>query len=202
VPPLLPAAPVPLVPEAPVPLVPAAPVPLVPAAPLPLAPPTEPADEPLPAELPESDEPAGWQSPVIAELPLEVAGRLLPGGQSAEELLPEAPLPSDPLAPLEELSLGELVLGELVLGEVVADEPEGELIEPLDCANAADESASSALAVAAASKLSFICQDSFRTLWLEWHATLARRGRPCIEQGAFHARGIPRVPIAASTSRR
>jgi hypothetical protein len=139
-----------------------APVPLVPAAPLPLEPPSEPADEPLPAEPPASDEPAGGQSPLIAELPLEVLPEplpeVLPGGQFADE---------PPAAPL---------LGELVLGEVVADEsegeldeePEGELIEPLDCASAADESASSALAVAAASRLSFMCQDSFRTLWLEF----------------------------------
>jgi hypothetical protein len=140
-----------------VPLVPAAPVLPVSAAPLPLAPPTEPADEPLPAELPESDEPPGGQSPLIAELPLEgveLVELLAPGGQFADELLPEAPL-----APLDESPLGEVVLGEVVAdesaGELV-DEPEGELMEPLDCAAAADESASSALAVAAASKLSFM----------------------------------------------
>jgi len=132
-----------------------------------------------PAEAPpESADPAGWQSPVIAELPLEVAELLLPGGQLADEL-PAAPLPRDPLAPVDELELGELLLGELLLDEGVADESEGELVdEPLDCASAADESASSALAVAAASKLSFMCQDSFRKLWLEWHATLARRALP------------------------
>ena len=187
------------------PLVPAAPVPLVPAAPVPLVS----DDEPLPAAPPASDEPAGGQSPLIAELPLEgveLAELPVPGGQFADEP-PAAPLPSDPLAPLDELLLGELVLGELVLGEVVADEsegeldeePEGELIEPLDCASAADESASSALAVAAASRLSFMCRDSFRTLWLDLRATLAHRARPESSKGRSSR---AEYLSAASTSRR
>jgi hypothetical protein len=190
---------------APVPLVPAASLPLVPAAPLPLAP-GEPADEPLPAEPPASDEPAGGQSPLIAELPLELVELeelALPGGQFAAE---------------PPLLLGELLLGELVLGEVVAEEsegelveePEGELIEPLDCAAAADESASSALAVAAASRLSFMCQDSFRTLWLEFARDACASRASSIEQGAFQRRGIEGAPLeprgdelsAASTVRR
>jgi hypothetical protein len=129
-----------------------------------------PPEDELPGPL--SDEAAGGQSLLLADvllpLGLPVLGDAdwLPGGQSAATLEPEAALLLGELLS-EELVLGELVLGEVVLGELVSEELVlgelvlGELEYPLDCAIAPAENASSALAVAAASNLSFIW-DSFQ----------------------------------------
>jgi len=127
-------------------------------------------------ELPLGEEPpapaadGGQSALAVEELPvplLLVLGEAawLPGGQSAAELEPPAAdgelldgelleeLLDPPAAPESE----ELVLGELELGELE--------YEPLeDCARAPAESASSALAVAAASKLSFMLETPIQSI--------------------------------------
>ena len=134
-----------------------------------------PPEDELPGP-PVSEEAEGGQSLLLADglvlvlalllplaLPLLGEADWLPGGQSAAALVPPALLLGE-LVVSDELVLGELVPGELVLGELVADElvlgeaaPDEPEYEPLDdCAIAPAERASRALAVAAASRLSFM----------------------------------------------
>jgi hypothetical protein len=176
-----PAAPAPLAPAAP-----ALPAPAAPALPVPDAP-----AEPAPPSLlvPAADEPGVMQSSVSEADALVLASRCTcPGGQLAEDLLSEALLPMEPpLTEEDDPVLGDVALGEVVLGEVVADEPEaGELeYDPLDCANAPEQSASRALAVAAASRLSFIRWTPFRNF--SWACAPAF----CSAHVALRARAVP-----------
>jgi hypothetical protein len=144
-----PPAPAPPAPAPPAPAAPAAPAPPAPAAPAlpaPLVPPAAPESlPPPPASLPLP----GWQSAALADWPVVEAEVRFAGGQSAAELLPEAPLPSALFVAPDELVLGELVLGEVTLGEELDEELPVCAFAPYDIAN-------SALAVANARYLSFM----------------------------------------------
>ncbi len=125
-----------------------------------------PPEDALPGP-PVSEEVPGGQSLLLIEeeeedeLPLELPllGEVdsLPGGQFEAAVEPEALLLGELVS--DELGLGELLSDELVLGELVLGELE---YEPLDCAIAPAENASSALAVAAASNLSFMRGTPFQ----------------------------------------